>query len=651
MSPPWRRYRGVGDVNARIRRALVLLSLLVPLTLAGGCSTPIGVWRSDGDGADRLLTGNVLSTGEISSFSENALRLRGVSVEDTGDAAAMAAMHEAAGAAGFQPDDLFALGELAFQQAERKHSQSHFLSAAVYAYAFLFPDPPGQEPNPFDPRLRWAADIYNRAVTAAFAAEDGAAFEPRAGDFELPFGTLSVAFDEAQLEWSGRRLIQLAPMADLHIRGIRNRYRIPGIGAPLAAGTKVEAVGQTGFQVAPRVKIPVAALLRIKDARAGLRDGRIEASLELHPASSGDTVQIGSRDIPLEVEPSATLAYGLSDPDIWSTGLRGFLIGNLLQSSPTRMVALQPYMPGRIPVIFVHGTASVAARWAEMINDLTSDPAIRNHFQFWFFSYESGNPIPYSAMLLRDALAEALHKLDPAGADPALRQAVVIGHSQGGLLAKMVAISTGTAMWDRFSAKPIDDLSVSDDTRELLRKMLFVEPAPSVRRVIFVATPQHGSYIAGWSIAQLAGRLVKLPLTIVAGAGELLKLKPDELRLEPSGGTLRIGSVYGMTPNSPLIEALSAIPLAPSINAHSIIAVEGDGPIETGGDGVVKYESAHIEGVASEFVVRSGHSCQAHPQTIAEVRRILLVHLADVCRASDASCSAASSSAPLLAAQ
>src|SRR5262249_945714 len=157
----------------------------------------------------------------------------------------------------------------------------------------------------------WAADIYNRAVAAAFATEDGENFEPRAGSFALPFGTLSVAFDETQLEWAGRRLIQLTPMADLQIRGLRNRYRIPRTGAPLAAGTESETVVQTGFQVAPRVKIPVAALLRVQDARAGLRDGKVEASLELHPAANGDTVQIGDDQVPLEVEQSAAFAYGL----------------------------------------------------------------------------------------------------------------------------------------------------------------------------------------------------------------------------------------------------------------------------------------------------------------------------------------------------
>jgi hypothetical protein len=58
--------------------------------------------------------------------------------------------------------------------------------------------------------------------------------------------------------------------------------------------------------------------------------------------------------------------------------------------------------------------------------------------------------------------------------------------------------------------------------------------------------------------------------------------------------------------------------------------VQGDGPIQTGGDGVVKYESAHIEGVESELVVRWGHSVQGHPKAVGEVRRILLEHLGDL---------------------
>jgi hypothetical protein len=86
-----------------------------------------------------------------------------------------------------------------------------------------------------------------------------------------------------------------------------------------------------------------------------------------------------------------------------------------------------------------------------------------------------------------------------------------------------------------------------------------------------------------------------------------------------------------MSPNNPTLSALAAIPVSAKIAAHSIIAVLGDGPVETGDDGVVSYESAHIPEAQSELVVRSGHSVQDDPHTVAEVRRILLLHLAGAC--------------------
>ena len=82
-----------------------------------------------------------------------------------------------------------------------------------------------------------------------------------------------------------------------------------------------------------------------------------------------------------------------------------------------------------------------------------------------------------------------------------------------------------------------------------------------------------------------------------------------------------------MKGSNPFLKTLASLPIAPGIEAHSIIAVKGDGPPEQGDDGVVKYTSAHIDGVESELIVRDSHSTQATPETIEEVRRILYLHL------------------------
>jgi hypothetical protein len=77
--------------------------------------------------------------------------------------------------------------------------------------------------------------------------------------------------------------------------------------------------------------------------------------------------------------------------------------------------------------------------------------------------------------------------------------------------------------------------------------------------------------------------------------------------------------------------ALAPLPLAQGVSGHSIIAVKDEGPLEEGSDGVVKYTSAHLDGLDSEFIVRSGHSSQSNPHTIGEVRRILLLHAKELC--------------------
>jgi hypothetical protein len=46
----------------------------------------------------------------------------------------------------------------------------------------------------------------------------------------------------------------------------------------------------------------------------------------------------------------------------------------------------------------------------------------------------------------------------------------------------------------------------------------------------------------------------------------------------------------------------------PGVHAHSIIAVAGNGPVEGSDGGVVEYSSSHLEGVDSEYIVRSSHS-------------------------------------------
>ena len=582
-----------------------MVLLLICLGVAG-CTTPVSVERVDPQAHYRELTRNVLSSGDLSESSRIVLTRWDLNQQFATDPEiALAALQAkvADGAAG--SDEVFALAEMSFQHAARTGKQAYYLGAAAYAYAFLFPDGVDAPPDPYDPRLRIACDLYNRALTSAFEAADRSQVRLQGGEFALPFGKLRIAFDPASLVWAGRKLTDFIPIGDFEVYGLRNTYRQPGIGAPLAASA-VALNPEQGLQVAPRMKIPVTAVLRIADARRQLAAGTLDATLEVYAPSEAESVRLDGQDVPLEIDRTAALAYGLADRDIWARELRGFLVGDLLDKAPARLAALGPYRPGRFPVVFIHGTASSAGRWADMVNELLSDPRIRDQFQFWFFSYETGNPIPYSALLLREALRDAVAKVDPAGKDKALRRMVVIGHSQGGLLAKMLAVDGGTRFWDAFSHKPLDELDLPADTKDLVRRAVFFEHSPLVSRVIFLSTPQRGSYVAGFSPVQLIGRLIRLPLGVARAMGDVLTNNVDALKFDPN--QTRVGSsIYGMTPGSPFIKALAALPIAPGIAVHSIIAVKGDGPVESGDDGVVAYSSAHL----GEAELRAG--CAVRP--------------------------------------
>jgi pimeloyl-ACP methyl ester carboxylesterase len=337
-------------------------------------------------------------------------------------------------------------------------------------------------------------------------------------------------------------------------------------------------------------------------------------------------VIVGDRRVPLEIETTATLAYALAESPIWEQEITRFFDNLGVAGQQRATLALgEPYRPGKIPVVLVHGTASSVGRWAAMLNGLINDPRIARRYQFWFFTYETGNPIGYSAMLLRDALTKATQRLDPDGQDPELQHMVVIGHSQGGLLTKLLVIHSGSRLYDASFKRPLDELDVSEETRTLLRRARFVEPLPFVQRVIFLATPHRGSYLTLSRISGWIAGLIKLPFRVVGATTDLLTRNRDAM-VEP--GIRTITSLDHMNPRSKFLQALASIPIAPGVHAHSIIAVKGDGPVEEGDDGVVKYTSAHIDGVKSELVVRSDHSVQWAPEAIEEVRRILLLHAA-----------------------
>jgi pimeloyl-ACP methyl ester carboxylesterase len=598
--------------------------------LLNACATPFGVERADPRRVQRELvesavTGDRPSAPTREFLTRESLADRFRSAPD----ATLAELH-----AGLAPtgdmDRLYALAELSLLRAEATRDGGRAFAAALYAYAFLF-----DERNPplgrFDPRMTVARWIYNRSLGLALGAGPHAEFELTSGRRAVPFGELDVAFDPDELLWSGFRLERFVATAEFRVRGLDNRYREPGIGAALAAalGESVDAPEPARAHLPARLRVPTTAFLRVEAPRQQLASGRVAGRLELYSDAEPAVIEIGGEAVPLEIERSTSLALMLEGMSTWDFGALGLRLNDFLPDGEQRerLVFLRPFAPDRIPLVLVHGTFSNPASWAQLVNELENDPEVTRMYQVWLFMYNSGNPIGYSAGILAETLRRLVAQLDPGGTHTALWRMVVAGHSQGGLLAKLLAVESGDVFWRNIASVPIEEVTLEPESRELLRRSLFFEPLPFVKRVVFLATPHRGSHLADLRIASWLSRFVKLPASVSKTAFDIAALGSDEFYL--SALNRLPTSLDNMASNNPFLRALMGLPLAPGIGSNSIIAVRGTGPYREGTDGVVRYASAHREDVDSELVVQpSGHSVQRRQEGIQELRRILVEHAA-----------------------
>lgn len=546
---------------------------------------------------------------------------------------ALAPLHQQALATGDR-GLLLALAELSYAAAEKvrrsvkpwepRDPRDYYLGSAVYAWLFLFGDITNSPPSSFDRRFRIACDLYNYSLGLALTLRPNtnAVVRLESGLRRLPVGEIELQLDLSKFPSGLQKSDHLLLADQFRVRGLSVRNRTPGVGAPLICVKPLDP------EIHLRPSMPATIFLRGPASLAQLAAGTPLCPLELYSALDSATVEVGVSAVPLEVDLTTYRAYVMNQSRVWQYGKLDFL-------APTRHISnqlllSQPYKPDRIPVVFVHGTFSSPVTWAEMANTLIADPVLRQRYQIWNFVYGTGNPLAFSAADLRDALSARVQQLDPAGTNVLLRQMVVIGHSQGGLLAKSTAVRTGDTLFRTFTTNRLENLKLSKEEQAELRRLAFLEPLPFVKRVIFIATPHRGSYLSGSLARTLAYKLVALPHAVASRSSELIK-HTEGSELGRFLGKRIPTSLDGMSPRNPGLRAMARIPVDPDVPAHSIIPVLGDGdPKASGRDGVVAYSSAHVDYAKSEFIVRSGHSCLDHPGTIQEVRRILHEHISEL---------------------
>jgi pimeloyl-ACP methyl ester carboxylesterase len=486
-----------------------------------------------------------------------------------------------------------------FQTSDPTRALGGYLSVARAASRQL-------ERNAGDTQAR---SLYNFAVARCIEVIESAPLDPWSHSLSAPGPDGEYVVTTLRRAGPDRNPADynITPADSLSIGGayFDKRVTVEGIGAPVvAAGREKKADFHKNFSTA-RLYGTATAIIRFHDHHA---------QIEFFEPLSTEKISFAGHTSRLAADFTAPLAVALTTERPDKLGLTRFLHPGKYADT-ARLSRLQAYDPNRIPVIFVHGLQDTPASWAPMINTLRDDPEIRRRYQFWVYSYPSGYPYPYSAALFREELDAV------ARAFPNRQRVILIGHSMGGMISRLMVTDVGDKMWrERFGKSPAET-NIPAEPKKLLEKSLVFNHRPEVRRVVFISSPHRGSILASNWIGRIATKLVKTPIffaTLPMRAVAAATTDPELAKFD------RIpNSIDTLSPNNPFVKSIDKFPIAAGIPFHTIEGDRGRGDAPNSSDGVVPYWSSHLNGAQSELIVPSNHSAHQNPEAIAEVRRIL----------------------------
>jgi pimeloyl-ACP methyl ester carboxylesterase len=464
-------------------------------------------------------------------------------------------------------------------------------------------------------------DCYNDALTSLLrTAKRFRRLDTRSG-LVIRSGELSIRVPctHQGFAWQAGDFQCLLPPPTNHQRFLTRRYACGGVGCPLVVVRSRRECDPIEARFFPTSSFFAAtAVLRFDDATQAPNDATT-AVLDFYNPVQVHQVSAASRMLPLANDLSAPLAEMLNDAP--RTYLAGFVDPGGAAAS-ARLNLLEPYQPGKIPVVLIHGLYADPLSWSDMVNDLQATPGFADRHQLWLFRYPTGQGFLQSAAALRRELRAAVLKLDPERHDPALQQIVLVGHSMGGLIAKLQVTHSEERIWSQIANRPLEEIHTTESTRALLAEICYFDPSPDIARVIFIASPHRGSLCSSALIGQGASLLVKPSEQQEAMHQQLIRDNPEVFH--PEMQQRLPTSVDLLMPKSPLLAVMQCMRIAPGVDLHNMVGVSHPVSLDGPSDGIVSARSAFHPGCRSMVTINSPHA-QIHRTQAAsgEVLRIL----------------------------
>ncbi len=416
---------------------------------------------------------------------------------------------------------------------------------------------------------------------------------------------------------------------------IHRRHERGGFGLPVSVrvatpvdreGTRVLAPKRQSLAATAVLRFPMPADENVLEAFAGpLARDHAPAILDLVNPMVIAAVDLGPSRPLLAADLTAPLLDMLGGMPA-NDNLMNFIMPYGSADTRPRIELLEPHRPGRVPVVFIHGLGSDEGTWFDLLNELRVHPWFLKRFEPWLFHYPTGASFLQTSAELRRQLTATVRRFDPEGKDPALQHLILVGHSMGGLHAKLQVVEPGTALWDSIASVPFNEVRMRRSIRRQVAPGYFFKPLPFVNRIVCIATPHAGSSLASLAVGRVASATVQQPEESLAIHSEVVRANPGVFysEYERSPPT----SVDILEPSSRILQALHDLRPSCRVTMHSIIGNGVTSPLSGPGDNVVPVSSARLPGVVSEVYVPALHTeIHHHPITVFEMERILSDHL------------------------
>jgi pimeloyl-ACP methyl ester carboxylesterase len=519
-----------------------------------------------------------------------------------------------------QAQQTFAAGASRLDQSD-PGATAMFLESAMFAWQAVC-----ETAIVGGPKQEQAGAIYHASLRQAIAAsQQFGQFDPDSGlNVPTASGPVRIPVRYHGFAWQPEDFNQWIPVGQYEDERLARKHQRTGWGVPLVIVRHREREERFSTK-----SLPFAATALLRPTSAAV-PGREVADMP-HMLELFNPLAV--KTIPRDDGQSTPLAADISAPIAWLNentphlNFDAFLHPDR-QHHSGQLVMLEPYQPGKIPVIFVHGLLSDPLTWNGLINELRASDWFNQRYQVWVFGYSTGRPFLRSAADMRRECREVFAELARDNPDPALQRAVLVGHSMGGLVSKLLITHSDTTLWTSFAQQPLESLETDHTTHAYLSELFFFEPLPFVERAVFIGTPHGGSPIAEEWIGRFASHLVSRAHDFSQEYEAFLRQNREHIH--PFFARHIPTSVDMLEPQDPVLQAMRRLPVARQVRLHSVIGNAHRMLVGGPADGVVPVESARHDNVDSELLVPATHQhLQTHPETVQEVLRILMLHVED----------------------